>query len=59
MTMHFKMKEIPKEDSLIEMLMRFHDNGIKISEVRGVSVSNLKKISKFRIYASHCFCAGA
>lgn len=43
-----KMKEIPKEDSLIEMLMRFHDNGIKFSEVRGVSVSNLKKISKFK-----------
>ncbi len=43
-----KMKEIPKKDSLIEMLMRFHDNGIKFSEVRGVSVSNLKKISKFK-----------
>lgn len=43
-----KMKEIPKEDSLLEMLMRFHDNGIKFSEVRGVSVSNLKKISKFK-----------
>lgn len=43
-----KMKEIPKEDSLIEMLMRFHDNGIKFSEVRGVSVSNLKKIAKFK-----------
>ena len=43
-----KMKEIPKEDSLIEMLMRFHDNGIKFSEVRGVSVSNLKKITKFK-----------
>ncbi len=43
-----KMKEFPKEDSLIEMLMRFHDNGIKFSEVRGVSVSNLKKISKFK-----------
>ena len=43
-----KMKEIPKEDSLIEMLMRFHDNGINFSEVRGVSVSNLKKISKFK-----------
>ena len=43
-----KMKEIPKEDSLIEMLMRFHDNGIKFSEVRGVSISNLKKISKFK-----------
>ena len=43
-----KMKEIPKEDSLVEMLMRFHDNGIKFSEVRGVSVSNLKKIAKFK-----------
>ena len=43
-----KMKEIPKEDNLIEMLMRFHDNGIKFSEVRGVSVSNLKKIEKFK-----------
>ena len=43
-----KMKEIPKEDSLIEMLMRFHDNGIKFNEVRGVSVSNLKKIAKFK-----------
>ncbi len=43
-----KMKEIPKEDSLLEMLMRFHDNGIKFSEVRGVSVSNLKKITKFK-----------
>ena len=43
-----KMKEIPKEDSLLEMLMRFHDNGIKFSEVRGVSVSNLKKIAKFK-----------
>lgn len=43
-----KMKEIPKEDSLIEMLMRFHDNGIKFSEVRGVSVFNLKKIAKFK-----------
>lgn len=43
-----KMKEIPKEDSILEMLMRFHDNGIKFSEVRGVSVSNLKKISKFK-----------
>ncbi len=43
-----KMKEIPKEDSLIEMLMRFHDNGIKFSEVRGVNVSNLKKIAKFK-----------
>jgi len=43
-----KMKEIPKEDSLIEMLMRFHDNGIKFSEVCGVSVSNLKKIAKFK-----------
>ena len=43
-----KMKEIPKEDSLVEMLMRFYDNGIKFSEVRGVSVSNLKKISKFK-----------
>ena len=43
-----KMKEIPKEDSLVEMLMRFHDNGIKFSEVRGVSVSNLKNISKFK-----------
>lgn len=43
-----KMKEIPKEDSLLEMLMRFHDNEIKFSEVRGVSVSNLKKISKFK-----------
>lgn len=43
-----KMKEIPKEDSLIEMLMRFHDNGIKLSEVRGVNVSNLKKIAKFK-----------
>lgn len=43
-----KMKEIPKEDSLVEMLMRFHDNGIKFTEVRGVSVSNLKKISKFK-----------
>ena len=43
-----KMKEIPKEDSLVEMLMRFHDNGIKFNEVRGVSVSNLKKISKFK-----------
>ena len=43
-----KMKEIPKEDSLIEMLMRFHDNGIRFSEVRGVSVSNLKKIAKFK-----------
>ncbi len=43
-----KMKEIPKEDSLIEMLMRFHDNGIKFSEVRGVSVSNLKKIARFK-----------
>lgn len=43
-----KMKEIPKEDSLVEMLMRFHDNGIKFSEVRGVNVSNLKKISKFK-----------
>ncbi len=44
----FKMKEIPKEDSLVEMLMRFHDNGIKFNEVRGVSVSNLKKIAKFK-----------
>ena len=43
-----KMKDIPKEDSLIEMLMRFHDNGIKFSEVRGVSISNLKKIAKFK-----------
>lgn len=43
-----KMKEFPKEDNLIEMLMRFHDNGIKFSEVRGVSVSNLKKIAKFK-----------
>lgn len=43
-----KMKEIPKEDSLVEMLMRFHNNGIKFSEVRGVSVSNLKKIAKFK-----------
>lgn len=43
-----KMREIPKEGSLIEMLMRFHDNGIKFSEVRGVSVSNLKKIAKFK-----------
>lgn len=43
-----KMKEIQKEDSILEMLMRFHDNGIKFSEVRGVSVSNLKKISKFK-----------
>ena len=43
-----KMKEIPKEDSLVEMLMRFHDNGIKFNEVRGVSVSNLKKIAKFK-----------
>ncbi len=43
-----EMKEIPKEDSLIEMLMRFHDNGIKFSEVRGVSISNLKKIAKFK-----------
>ena len=43
-----KMKEIPKEDSLVEILMRFHDNGIKFSEVRGVSVSNLKKIAKFK-----------
>lgn len=43
-----KMKEIPKEDSLVEMLMRFHDNGIKFSEVRGVNVSNLKKIAKFK-----------
>ena len=43
-----KMKEIPKEDSLLEMLMRFYDNGIKFTEVRGVSVSNLKKISKFK-----------
>lgn len=43
-----KMKEIPKEDSLVEMLMCFHDNGIKFSEVRGVSVSNLKKIAKFK-----------
>lgn len=43
-----KMKEIPKEDNLIEMLMRFHDNGIKFNEVRGVSVSNLKKIAKFK-----------
>ena len=43
-----KMKDIPKEDSLLEMLMLFHDNGIKFSEVRGVSVSNLKKISKFK-----------
>lgn len=43
-----KMKEIPKEDSLLEMLMRFYDNGIKFSEVRGVGVSNLKKIAKFK-----------
>lgn len=43
-----KMKEIPKEDSLVEMIMRFYDNGIKFSEVRGVNISNLKKIAKFK-----------
>ena len=43
-----KIKEIPKEDELADMLMRFHYNGIKFSEVRGVSVSNLKNIEKFK-----------
>ena len=43
-----KIKEIPKEDELADMLIRFHDNGIKFSEVRGVSVSNLKNIAKFK-----------
>ncbi|MBP1546278.1 MAG: MobA/MobL family protein [Oscillospiraceae bacterium] len=42
------LKEIPKEESLVDMLLRYWDNGKKFAEVRGHSISNLKKIEKFK-----------
>lgn len=43
-----RLKEIPKEDSLVDMLLRYWGNGKKFAEVRGHSISNLKKIEKFK-----------
>lgn len=43
-----KLKEIPKEDSLVDMLLRYWSNGKKFAEVRGHSISNLKKIERFK-----------
>ena len=43
-----RLKEIPKEDSLVDMLMRYWGNGKKFEEVRGHSISNLKKIERFK-----------
>lgn len=43
-----RLKEIPKEDSLVDMLLRYWGNGKKFAEVRGHSISNLKKIETFK-----------
>lgn len=43
-----RLKEISKEDSLVDMLLRYWGNGKKFAEVRGHSISNLKKIKTFK-----------
>lgn len=43
-----RLREIPKEDSLVDMLLRYWGNGKKFAEVRGHSISNLKKIETFK-----------
>lgn len=43
-----RLKEIPKEESLVDMLLRYWGNGKKFAKVRGHSISNLKKIERFK-----------
>jgi hypothetical protein len=43
-----RLKEISKEDSLVDMLLRYWGNGRKFSEVRGHTISNLKKVDIFK-----------
>lgn len=43
-----RLKEIPKEDSLVDMLLRYWSNGKKFADARGFTVSNLKKIERFK-----------
>jgi hypothetical protein len=43
-----QMRELSERDSLGLMLMRFHENGIEFSQVRGITLSTLSKASKLR-----------
>ncbi|EWM52602.1 hypothetical protein RF007C_00540 [Ruminococcus flavefaciens 007c] len=43
-----KMREVSERDSLALMLMRFHENGIEFNQVRGITLSTLKKAEKLR-----------
>ncbi|WP_455530152.1 MobQ family relaxase [Ruminococcus sp.] len=43
-----KMREISQRNSLALRLMRFHENGIEFSQVRGITLSTLKKASKLK-----------